>query len=955
MEFGLPPASGSTSTSAASVLPSPADEPLHSPLGSGSGSAAAISKSSKRSKTHMSCQECRRLKLKCDRVWPCNQCRKRGRADLCPHGVSKPPGRAIRLNAEMNALLKRCEDLEAALQDVGATDRIPSPLTLEFTGRSLNKNSNATEADGEGDDTMDDFGGSRASETHIEAAGVEAVLPGVGSLSIREDDGRVRYLGTSAGPAYYFEDDGGSSDESDSASSPERASQEVRAPFIQLHAYYSRTHELERLRAFLPAAAELKQLVKNYYEFLSFQFEPVEEEAFFNDYLPAALTTGNSAGTKLAFVFIVLSLGSLMDPRVPSTPNALAHHYFQLSQSALSASKFLSNNTLAGVQTLQLTASFLLNTHDLQEGGETFFPLLGMALRMLVAMGLHRDGSQWGMDGAELDKRRMTFYELITLERMQAFISGRPYMMSPNHFDTKFPSSAEPYHVDKWRTGNFIARVIDECFSVVSPAYSTVLALDQELRNMFEESPKDLRSGALPMDAFVVRPSDPPELPEPVASSAPLKTRMRQHTLDMIYSQIFFYLHLPALRQALKLFPDEPLLSPWAESVAVVALETGVYMLAIARAWVNLHPTLAPRWWHPTFHVSEITWERLDGDLALTASAEFSQAFAAACAQSSIVIQSPNSKLARHSWTQLMIAIDVFETAAGGGAPVAMFVPRLHALRDAAFESLQAAHSVPAGIPRTQVSDYLAKGKGTDAELSILGTTTRLNRKPKRRSGASAVETPSPTASQPNHPTHANQLPRVNATVLPPLSPRAMPQGDHVASAAKELYTPFDSPVLVPATQPTYLDETSYEAMFDASFRSPAPFSSSTAPPSSVSAAFASSPLAFTDHRLQQPQLNGSTSLPNTMHQAFDPSMFLTGAANDGVPSLATFTNFATGGFHPAAWASTMPFDPNLHVSSQQLKTGPNSEGMYSVSRGINSGGGGGGGGAGGPIWDWRG
>jgi len=44
---------------------------------------------------------------------------------------------------------------------------------------------------------------------------------------------------------------------------------------------------------------------------------------------------------------------------------------------------------------------------------------------------------------------------------------------------------------------------------------------------------------------------------------------------DMIFSQIFFYLHLPALRQALSLHPQEPLQSPWASSVAVVSLETG--------------------------------------------------------------------------------------------------------------------------------------------------------------------------------------------------------------------------------------------------------------------------------------------------------------------------------------------------------------------------------------------
>ncbi|EEB05045.2 transcription factor, partial [Schizosaccharomyces japonicus yFS275] len=35
-----------------------------------------------------SCRECHRLKIKCDRVWPCSTCRKRGFADICPDGVT---------------------------------------------------------------------------------------------------------------------------------------------------------------------------------------------------------------------------------------------------------------------------------------------------------------------------------------------------------------------------------------------------------------------------------------------------------------------------------------------------------------------------------------------------------------------------------------------------------------------------------------------------------------------------------------------------------------------------------------------------------------------------------------------------------------------------------------------------------------------------------------------------
>lgn len=82
-------------------------------------------------------------------------------------------------------------------------------------------------------------------------------------------------------------------------------------------------------------------------------------------------------GTMLACVFIILSLGSLFDPGVPSTPNATAAHYFVVCQNALTCSRFLSNNTMAGAQTLQLMANYLFCQHNLQEGGESFFPILG--------------------------------------------------------------------------------------------------------------------------------------------------------------------------------------------------------------------------------------------------------------------------------------------------------------------------------------------------------------------------------------------------------------------------------------------------------------------------------------------------------------------------------------------------------------------------------------------------
>ncbi|KAJ3877195.1 hypothetical protein F5051DRAFT_12194 [Lentinula edodes] len=38
-------------------------------------------------KVPLSCCECRRLKLRCDRTFPCGSCKKRGVSDICPDGV----------------------------------------------------------------------------------------------------------------------------------------------------------------------------------------------------------------------------------------------------------------------------------------------------------------------------------------------------------------------------------------------------------------------------------------------------------------------------------------------------------------------------------------------------------------------------------------------------------------------------------------------------------------------------------------------------------------------------------------------------------------------------------------------------------------------------------------------------------------------------------------------------
>lgn len=168
------------------------------------------------------------MKLKCDRNFPCSNCRKRGCGDICPDGTLKGEGRSSRMQAEMSQLIARCQELTTIVRDLGGADLLPPPLTLEFVNTKLTpKDSDSAGRkvalkDSKGDDgeelgieetqspqrsrarslIKDDI--AMDEEEQDQAQGdEEEVLEGVGSLSIRDSDGRSRYLGVSAGSALY--------------------------------------------------------------------------------------------------------------------------------------------------------------------------------------------------------------------------------------------------------------------------------------------------------------------------------------------------------------------------------------------------------------------------------------------------------------------------------------------------------------------------------------------------------------------------------------------------------------------------------------------------------------------------------------------------------------------------------------------------------------------------------
>ncbi|GAA5990015.1 hypothetical protein JCM11641_000585 [Rhodosporidiobolus odoratus] len=644
----------------------------------------------------LSCSECRRLKLKCDRGVPCGSCVKRGLSHLCPEG-SLAPTRTSKLAASATALAERVELLETILRDHGLAHAVPAlPAAANV---AIDMAARRREAEGKGKDKVEEASPPAASVT----GEVETLSSGVGSLTLRED-GSYRFLGTSASLAYRGEQAGrseGGSEVNTPASDPPKigpdfAETTSKFPFSTLRM------SLQEIRGVLPPRSEAIRLSGCYWDYCSFMFRPISPEEYWEDYFESAFAQ-EPHGPKLACVLMVLALGAQFDPAAPPT-NTASHHYFTLGQAALAASKGLAVSTLPALQALHLCGNLQFNRDErYMENGEAFFPVLGMAVKMAQSMGLHRDPRAWDLEEVEARRRRNVFWELFTLDRLQSFLSGRPYTFHAAHFDTSMPEDASDAAREKYGLALFVGEAIDSLFSVKTPSYSTLTTLEQKLRRMYAESAASTRCSAMPATAFL----DPGAVPSAPPAGRPegttLKIAMEQHTWSMLYTIVLAYMHKSSFAQALARYSEEPLQSPWAMSVKVVILEASTYIVKLARSWFELEPVICPRWWHIHFHL-----------------------FVAGLSQTSLITTSPTSMLASHAWSLLNETCSIFEAAAPKGAPGALLLPRILVYRQQAYEALSSARRIPA--EPTSSGSASAEMDAAASLLLSLGTTTQLSR-----------------------------------------------------------------------------------------------------------------------------------------------------------------------------------------------------------------------------------
>lgn len=618
----------------------------------------------RRPRHRLSCAECRRLKLKCDRTWPCSSCTKRGCARICPDGTLQSKVRT----KDTSVLLARISELENLLQRKEHQLRLTSPNSRSPDYQSTSQISSEYPSMG-----IVGSPSAPSQDTHV-----LALIDGIGTLNV-SDDGRSRFLGLSASSAFF---DGDWSDCDSISSTPgtsedpnETSESQSRFTF---HALMGRTAlEPKQLKTYLPARHEAERLGNVYYSYVFHLYELLTRTEFstlldemYDDH------RNEICIGRLALLYSIFSLSVLFDPTIQALhPDARKWH--DAAETCLRSTDYLSSPSLAVVQAIHAMGTYIMNSRV--DGAETFWPVLGTAMRLCQSMGLHRDGSNWGLQSSELESRRRTFHEILSLDRLQSLVLGRPYSISDKHFDTAIPrcdneqsinhESNIDFHVAKWRFSSYIGRVVDDAFSVSPPSLAVVNRLDEELRQFDRALSPNLKCPHTPPICQGPTWCDQSQVERKPGcdGSKDLQLTMQQHFMSALENTTLLFLHRRAFALALSEATAEPLNSPFSKSVLSVVIESSRNLVSIANAAQVLYAELANRWWYLFCH-----------------------AYNGATCVATLLIKSPGCILSKHAWATLTTAMSVFNAAAQYGPICRDLSHRLSRLHNQAMSALTA-------------------------------------------------------------------------------------------------------------------------------------------------------------------------------------------------------------------------------------------------------------------------
>ncbi|KXN83523.1 hypothetical protein AN958_01347, partial [Leucoagaricus sp. SymC.cos] len=633
----------------------------------------------------VSCAECRRLKIKCDKQIPCQSCQRRGCASLCPNG-SLATGQGTRFVlaatehlhrriAKLKTRVNQLEDALAQLQAKHSSD--PHPLLSdEFVTEDREDDAATAMLEDSSPTTQSD------------------VIDAFGTLSI-SDHGISRFFGPTGGSEAQINATDSSIEHPTHDSPtplPELALFSQSFPFTPM-GQPADVHDL--IKSHLPPWTRAQALADTYFEQVYWIFRGVTKEQLKDDMLPVIYRKQQpnpgeeySSPHDLALVFMIFAMGALVQVE-PS--NAEGEHFHQLARAALALQPVLEKPSIVTIQTLHLMSIYnAMSGSDLKSetSMELTWSLITLASHLSQTIGLHRDSARWGLSPKMVQRRRILFWDLFVADVWHSLNTGRPPSFSLAYIDCSFPQYETTDEKDTafeiWQfrfAAECVAEVTSRTLTAEAPSYTTIMELDRKVR----------------------------EFPLPEGLSNPPKNDLaasfRRCVLDHIKETVLMYIHRSFFAQAIIDQPLNPLKSAYAPSFTASYRAASTILTSVKEQFA-LFPNSCSRFW--------TMW---------------TFAFTAAVIFGTVVTRGPRSPVARSAMAELEQALVLFTKASKNSIRALKALPILTRLAEKARYALADVKSSSAGddwaigtaMPTTSGSG----GDGED-ELSIFAGHTRF-------------------------------------------------------------------------------------------------------------------------------------------------------------------------------------------------------------------------------------
>ncbi|KAL5359723.1 fungal-specific transcription factor domain-containing protein [Aspergillus floccosus] len=436
---------------AQSVNP-PFSQPLSFPARTGSDQAPGDSPSTSTShstshgpqepSSHRSCVTCRRRKVRCNKRCPCSNCARAGIECIYP-----PPGRAPRKtkrpqDAELLARLRRLEGVIEHLSEKNAAAAIQrSPEQQQANAAETTQERPAyvpPPAEAE------ESGGCPFNLDPKKPLQPQNLQHEFGRLVI--DEGRSRYVSNrfwaSLGDEIEELQDilDPSSSEDEDYPSPESNSTSTHSANHDgfLFGFYSLSHSL---RGFHPPPEKVLVMWNIYSEnvapLVAVVHKPSAQQLFANAAQSFDLLDKNSEALLLAMCLV--SIISLTNEQCVSLLGeerdaAVSRYRFAVEQ-ALSKANFLNTQNLT---LLQAAVIFLIGVRR-EDDTKFVWAMTALVLRLAQGLGLHRDGTNFGLKPFETEMRRRLWWHICLLDIRSSEDHGTEFQIDDRLYDTRLP------------------------------------------------------------------------------------------------------------------------------------------------------------------------------------------------------------------------------------------------------------------------------------------------------------------------------------------------------------------------------------------------------------------------------------------------------------------------------------------------------------------------------------